>query len=431
MNQNSHSRFKLNRRTVIRNLATLFSGSVLAQGMRVLALLFTARQLGAIQYGQYAACFALTSFSSILFSLGLNIWLLREGSRDLESTGALFGSVFAIKGVIGSMWLIFMLLLAPIIDSSSFPVELVRLSAVSVLLENLVVTLSVFYKSTLQNHITFILESGSNGIWLVATFLLMKSGEQQASVYILIRIVALLISFILVLWIIGRTIPLKVTISTTKWALRSALPFALSELLAWAAMRVDVLVIAFLIGEYATGLYSPAVGLVNALFLIPSAVYLVITPVLSNLFVTNVKQAWITARNSILLLVVIGLTMSIALLFTAGLLSSVLGGTFQEVREILRLLSPVLFIHSLTFGLAAILVATNQQAKRAIVQSIAVATNACLNLILVSWMGVRGAAMVYILSEMVLLFGYAWLVLNQHSQPVDFMNFLRDIKRSG
>jgi O-antigen/teichoic acid export membrane protein len=297
----------------------------------------------------------------------------------------------------------------------------------SVLLENLVATLSIFYKSSLRNHITLILESGTSALWLVATLFLIKYGKQQSSTYIYIRIIALWISLILMLWVIWRSTPLRVNISIMKWALRSALPFAVSELLAWASMRVDVLVIAFLVGEYATGLYSPAVGLVNALFLIPSAVYLVITPVLSNLFVVDTRQAWVTAKNGLLLLAIIGLAMSTVLMFGAGLLVSVLGVTFQEVREVLRLLSPVLFIHSLTFGLAAILVATNQQANRTIVQSVAVATKASLNLLLVSWIGVRGAAIVYILSEIVLFVGYAWLVLQQHSQPANFFRFLQNI----
>ena len=47
--------FELKRSKIIRSITTLFSGSVVAQGMTTLALLFTARQLNVDGYGQYAA----------------------------------------------------------------------------------------------------------------------------------------------------------------------------------------------------------------------------------------------------------------------------------------------------------------------------------------------------------------------------------------
>ena len=78
---------KCNRSRIVGNITTLFSGSVLAQAMTALALLFTARQLNANVYGQYAACIAIASLSSIFFSLGLDIWLLRKG--EVETTTAI------------------------------------------------------------------------------------------------------------------------------------------------------------------------------------------------------------------------------------------------------------------------------------------------------------------------------------------------------
>jgi O-antigen/teichoic acid export membrane protein len=69
--------FELNRSKIFGSIATLFSGSVVAQGMTALALLLTARQLKVDAYGQYTACITITSMLSILFSLGLDVWLLR------------------------------------------------------------------------------------------------------------------------------------------------------------------------------------------------------------------------------------------------------------------------------------------------------------------------------------------------------------------
>jgi O-antigen/teichoic acid export membrane protein len=181
-------------------------------------------------------------------------------------------------------------------------------------------------------------------------------------------------------------------------------------------MRLDVLIVAMILGEVAVGLYSPAVGLANALFIIPAAVYAVILPVLSNLFASHVDQAWLTAKRSLWLLLALGAGLSVTLYLLAGPLVSLLGTSFAGSQEILQILSVILFIHSISIGMAAILVAVNEQAKRTVVQAIAVVVNGTLNLLAVSVLGIRGAAYVYVLTEVVLASGYTWLVLRYRAR---------------
>jgi O-antigen/teichoic acid export membrane protein len=203
---------------------------------------------------------------------------------------------------------------------------------------------------------------------------------------------------------------LRPNLITARRAARETLPFAASEFLAWASMRVDVLIVALLLGETEVGQYSPAVGIINAAFLIPAAVYMVVTPVLSNLFVTNVRQGWLTARRSLLLLLAVGVVISLALFMLAGPAAALLGQSFSGSRQVLQILSSILFVHSITFGLAAIIVATGLQTQRTMVQVVAVIVNVSLNLLVLRWAGIRGAAVVYVITEMVLFSGYGWLV---------------------
>jgi O-antigen/teichoic acid export membrane protein len=411
---------KFNRRILIENIAALFSGSAVAQGMTALALLLTARQLGAADYGQYAASLALTSFSAILFSLGMDIWLLREGGRRLERLGELLGSVLAIKVGLGLVWFALLAILAPFLNplthSNTFPAELIRLSALAVWLDSTFASVLTSYKASLRNKYTSALDAGSDTLWLLATVLLVFLGTRNAAAYFLVRIAVLAGSLAVALFLAGRAVWIRPQMHTIRQILGEAFPYAASEFLAWTSMRLDVLIVAMLLGEVAVGLYSPAVGLANALFIIPAAVYAVILPVLSNLFANHVEQAWLTAKRSLWLLMALGAALSIALYFLAGLLVSLLGTSFGGSQEILQILSVILFIHSISFGMAAILVAVNEQAKRTVVQAIAVAVNGVFNLVAVSVFGIRGVAYVYVLTELVLLGGYSWLVLRYHTR---------------
>ena len=82
-------------------------------------------------------------------------------------------------------------------------------------------------------------------------------------------------------------------------------------------------------------------------------------------------------------------------------------------------LSVIAYPHSIAFGMAAIMVALNFQGKRSIVQAIAVVVNIGFNLLVVRWFQIPGVAWVYVCTEMVLVIGYAWVVLRH------FMNWRR------
>ncbi|MGE5221223.1 MAG: oligosaccharide flippase family protein [Omnitrophica WOR_2 bacterium] len=400
---------ELNRKSVVRNIATLFSGSVVAQGTTALVLLLTARQLGADAYGQYAVSIAFASFTAILFSLGLDHWLLREGGRHLRPLSELVGSVLVIKLIGGLIWFGLLLFIAPVLNQDTYPVDLMRLCAISVGLDILFSTTLTGFKASLQNRVTSLLEAGSDVLWLLVTLLVIFSGERQAIVFIKIRIFVLMISLFISIFLVRRLIGVNAALPTMRRALFEAFPFATSDLLAWITMRMDVLIIGFTLGKQAAGLYSPAVGLVNALFLVPTAVYYVMMPILSHLYITNTQQARQTAQNTILLLAVAGIALSVIFVIGAPVLVAILGQSYQGSLPVMRILGILLFFKSLSFAQVAILVAIGQQARRTAVQAIVGISNVILNLLVVFRFGITGVAWVYVVTEIITMAGYTWL----------------------
>ncbi len=274
-------------------------------------------------------------------------------------------------------------------------------------------TLTTF-KARLDNKINSILEVVSDSIWLFLTWLLVKYSISSPELYLGVRAIVLFGSLLMALAVVIKRVNISPRKRIINKALKESKPYAASEFLAWAAMRLDILIIAIFLGTEAVGLYSPAVGVVNALFLIPAAVYVVMLPVLSNLFKNNHLQAWKTATRNFLLLFVIGLVLWVGLWVTAPILIWFLGTSFNDSLEILRTLSVVLFIQSMIFGMASIIVAVNQQRSRTFVQTCAVLFNAILNILVAFRFGISGIARVYILTEIILLFGYSYLVLRYY-----------------
>lgn len=414
METTSPSKLLITRRMVVGNITALFSGSVVAQGLTALTLLLTARQLGPSGYGQYTGSFALVSFTGILFNLGLDVWLLREGGRDPERLKESAGSVLALKVGLGLIFVALWWGLAGWVQVSTFPPDLLRLSALTVLFDRLFLTLTTVFKAALKNRMTSLLDILSDSLWLGGTLILIGLGQETVEGFFGVRMGALGMMFGVALWMAMRVIKLSARWEIMRGALRGAFPYASSEFLTWIYMRFDVLIIGFALGAQAVGLYAPAVSLVNALFLIPAAVHAVFIPILSNLFAHHPAQAWKTAWRSVLLLTGIGLALTGGLFLGADLLVGLLGARYIASVEILKILSLILWVHSVAFGMAAIMVALNLQGRRSFVQAIAVVVNIGLNLWIVRWLEIPGVAWVYVITEGVLVIGYAWIVVNAY-----------------
>ena len=397
--------------SILSNAAALLLGSAIAQGATSIALLLMARQLGPGQFGQYSSSIVLVSFASIVFNLGLDLWLLKEGGSNPSKTGELVSSVFATKLLIGLIWVGFFFWITPITDSSTFPTNIVRLAALTVWLNSLIASALTSFKMVLRNKISAVFESTLNLLWLITTLVLIYFSVRQAVGFLIARTLLLAagsIGSITLVWFTFRGQPNRKTIIE---ALQQSPAYAASEFLVLLFMRMDVLIVALILGEFEAGLYSPAVGVINVLLLVPVALYQVILPLLSSLFSTDSRKAWQASRRFAGLFLILGAFLSLGIFFGSDLLTLILGGAFIESQYILKLLSPILFLHSITFAVAAILVATNQQAKRTSIQVVAVAADALLNLILLPRLGIEGAAIAYVISEILLLAGYCWLVI--------------------
>jgi O-antigen/teichoic acid export membrane protein len=402
--------FDINRSKIISNIATLFSGSVVAQGMTALTLLLTARQLQVDSYGQYAACITLTGMLSILFSLGLDIWLLREGGKAPHNVGILAGSVLGIKGLLGLVWMFILFLVAPLLNQQSFPTSLLRWSVVLLWSDTLFATCLTAYKSSLHNKTPSILEASADTAWFALTLVLMGYGLVQPEAYLQVRVLVSLIALTISFVILLRRFQIRVHLLVVREALAGFFHFATSDFLGMLAMRIDVVIISITLGKTATGLYSPAVGLVNMGFLVPMAIYWVMVPVLSNLYKHQVNQAQKIAMRTIALSLAVGFGLAVVYFVGAPLIIKLLGPSYSGSVAVLRILSWVLLFKCGSFAMATILVAKNQQAKRVIIQVIAVTSNIVLNLLVVYKYGINGVAWVYVLTEIILFLGYSWYV---------------------
>jgi O-antigen/teichoic acid export membrane protein len=408
-------------RFLIKNIITLLFGSTLGQGFLAVATLLTARALGREGFGHYTACFGIASLTSTAFMLGLDSWLLQQGRRTEQEVYQYMTNSLLLRLILGIPWLITVSLLAPSLNSSSYPSDLIWLAAGTVWIDGLLATCLSAFKATLRNHLTStVITMISGGLFFITIFLIIQDVESEYYFALGRLLISLSIFFVTFFWLYRRN-HLDLRLNVLLSMLKATVPFALSELLMLIYLKVDIIIIASYLNETATGIYSPASSLITALFLVPSVIYMVTIPSLGNL-VHKLEEANSNTRivvhqiKNILTKLMLGMGL-LGLFLTLGtwlsaelVVQLLLGPSYEQTGQILQIMSLLLLAKAGSFATAAVLVAGDRQHQRVRVQTVIAILNLGLNLFVVQWAGIKGVAWVYVLTELLLFVGYAAFV---------------------
>jgi O-antigen/teichoic acid export membrane protein len=199
---------------------------------------------------------------------------------------------------------------------------------------------------------------------------------------------------------------------TGKWMLGTSFPLMINLMLATIFFRINVLLLKPMRGDTVVGYYSAALKYVDGLLIIPQYFTQAIFPLMSRYAATSRDSLLRAYVLSLRLLLIIALPIAAAMPFLAEGLIMVLGGSeylpdSAIALQIIIWFLPFSFVNSVT---QYVLIAIDQQRFLTRAFLIGVAFNFTANLLVIPAYSYRGAAVVTILSELVLLAPFYYAV---------------------
>ena len=210
---------------------------------------------------------------------------------------------------------------------------------------------------------------------------------------------------------------------TGKWMLGTSFPLMINLMLATIFFRIDVLLLKPMKGDTVVGYYSAALKYVDGLLIIPQYFTQAIFPLMSRYAATSRDSLMRAYILSLRLLLIIALPIAAAMPFIAEGLIMVLGGgeylpDSMIALQIIIWFLPFSFVNSVT---QYVLIAIDQQRFLTRAFLIGVAFNITANLIVIPTFSYKGAAVVTILSELVLLVPFYYAV-RKHLGPLPWIS---------
>ncbi|MCB9419221.1 MAG: oligosaccharide flippase family protein [Ardenticatenaceae bacterium] len=400
------------KKTVI-NWSVILTGLLFQNGLNAVSLILVARQVPPVAYGQYLATYSLVSFLVILPGFGMDAWLLTQPQLTSDSTTALWFSTFRIRTIFLIIWGVLMAILSILLPKTTYPFSLIYPTIIGVSFDAL--TLLAYASLRTQNrHILVAVVQSFASIILFALVLSLPINQTYVSSFAFGRMVLSIGVSLVTVYIMGKDhIGRSLQLTTMRQILISSRPFLSSELAASVYIKADVTILSLMIGSAATAVYGPAINILQAFNLVTIALFYLIVPRISKTFITQRSHFLSQSLTQLIVQAITGLILSIIMwLLASCLVIYIFGAEYNESIKIIRFLSPIPFLRSLNFGLAAIIIAGNRQKSRSKIQTFAAIFNVLGNILIIGILGVTGVSIMFDLSELFLVIGYSYLLID-------------------
>lgn len=409
---------------VLKNSTFNLVGQALVKALSLLFSVLVVRRLGDASYGEYSTALAYVGVFAILSDVGLAPYMVREIARERRRVDQLFSNVVVLRLLLSAFTVLIIVCSALVLRRSPVLVLGIGIASLSLFIyalegpiESLLIArerldyLSYMNVSTQLAFVTLgavALLSGCGFIGLLVASLLGLLITTAIGYFAFVR----------------RLGGVHWRLRAVEWPLllKAALPFGLIGFSLGLSYKVDTVLLQYFFGDAATGWYNAAYNVIFMLTTLSHSLNLAIYPSLCRQHAAEPQRVASLYGQALkyLFLSSLPLAVGIAVLgdkFVRFIYTPQFDPSILPLRILIWVL-PLMFLTEM-FGNVALVYDQERKVVRALL--ISTAFNVALNLLVIPRYGVVGASVVTVLTELVLLGQYTW-ILRTDLKTVDRVN---------
>lgn len=391
---------------MFKNFSFLALGRASGDFFNFLLFILVARTFGQESIGHYSFAMALGGFCIVFADFGLYYLTIKELSHKVLPFEEAFSSIWSLRIILSLSVTGTLILLTPFMPVSPEAQSLILIIGISFIFGTIVDGFSAVFIAHEDMQVPGLLDCSHRVTGAVAAIVVLLSGGKLFTAVSMLPIMAVIHSwggYYLAKRRFGRP---KLTTSwpSVSKKLREAIPYGLSEFLSQMGIRTNIVLLGFLLGTTAAGTYNVAYRITISLIFFSNLVRIVLLPTAANLHAQDKARLVDLYRNSLSLMVFLGLPTSCGIwLIAPDLIALLFGQNYSESIPVLRILSALIFLFSLRNILGTFLTAVNLQSERTKHEGYGALSIVAGNLLLIPIWGVIGSAFATIVSEILLL----------------------------
>lgn len=398
---------------IFKNMLSLYAAQFVVSILSLVFTVFVAKYLGSEEFGRYSFALAYVSIFVIFSDLGYNTLMVREIARNKTIAQKYLSNVLTFRILISFIIFVILITVINLTNHSTNEKNIIYIFGISTLLiaisDTYRVTFRAFEKMEYEALTTILLTT----IRIICGIFVLYLGYGIIGVAIAFVISAIL-DFMFSFFICNKKLikpTLELDLYFLKNTIKVAIPLATISLFSLIFVKTDTIMLSFIQGDAATGLYNAAYTLILGLKSIPRLYFIVVFPLMANYFISSKKSLKLIYTKSFQYLFTIGLPITIGITILAEQIINIMyGPEYQNSIQILQILAWDALLMFLYTPLAELLVSANNEKQMNIIAGIAAVINVVLNFMLIPLYSYIGASIATIISEVVLFALYFYII---------------------
>jgi O-antigen/teichoic acid export membrane protein len=388
-------------RRAARNATWLFSSQTVARLIGFAMGTVLARQMGAERFGEYMFVMTFVLYFAFLADGGLGRFLIRDAAREPARAREFLNKTAALRLALAAAVYVLLLAGALITRSGGERTALVAIAGLSLFTGALSGALSSMFIARDEMRISAlfgVLSSTTTAIFVLAA---LAAGAGLPGVVVAATLANLPpLAYLVLRWRERMGMPgLEVDLAFWRTALRRSFPYALLGVIGLVYFRMDALLLTWIKGPEATGIYTAAYRLLDAVTDVPGVIVAAMFPTLSRLHVESKAKVRKTYLGALATLALLGLPVLAGLvLFARPAILLLYGEEFRDSVVVLQLLAVAVFLIFVDTANTMVLYAGDNLRPVVLLSLVTMTANIGLCLLLIPPYGVNGAALATILS---------------------------------
>ena len=411
---------------VLRNSFFGMGAQALIKVLSVLFSILVVRRLGDVGYGKYSFILAYVGIFAIFSQLGMGPYTVREIAKDRANTHFLFWNTLPLRLILSAITVIVATITAHLLGYSPAIVTGVFVASLGLLLQAIQSPFNAIMVGSERLDYQATVQVAKQLVFVCLGAILLFQGRRYMGLLVAslggVAVMTLLSALIITRqYAVG---PLSVQPKRWPSLLRASVPFGIVGLATMVSHKMDTILLSFYHGDAMVGWYNAPYNLIMMLMIISHSINQSLYPSLTRRYAKDAGTVNSVLERTTKYLLIISLPIALGVTILAEPIVLVLyGEAFEQSALALRILVwvlPGMFLADL-FGHTAM--AMNHERDVARVNTINALFSMVLNLLLIPVYGLVGAAVTAVLTELLGVVQYYFL-LRYKVDAVDLMTIL-------
>ncbi|ACJ17342.1 hypothetical lipopolysaccharide O-side chain biosynthesis protein [Thermococcus onnurineus NA1] len=387
---------------IAKNMAVLFLARIVSMLFGFFYVVYTARYLGPANYGILSFALALNGIFGVITNFGLDPLTVREVARDKSLAGKYLANGIVLKLLFGTLTFLIVFVVVNLLGYPEITrkvVYIITLSTIIAGLNNLFNDIYQAFERMEFMSIGQILQSVLSLVFAITAIKLGLNVVYFAMIYLSVNLIILGYHVVVTTWKFLKP-KIEVDFSFWKSVVREAWPFALTAISISLYLWIDSVMLSYMEGDRAVGLYNAAYRLALIFLFVPTIFNTAIFPLMSRLYIGSKENLTKILEKHFKYMVIVGILIGTWIICLPGeFIVIVFGKDYLGATNVLRIFGLTLIFIFFRTAFERVLEASNRQAivTRTFVEGAVL--NIFLNLILIPIYSLNGAAIATLITD--------------------------------